>query len=101
MEPFSIFDISTEAEFNRLALETFHFQYSSNAIYQKYISLLKINPNQIKTVEEIPFLPIEFFKTHKVITQQELKNKKQVTFISSGTTGTETSKHHVGDVSIY
>ena len=93
-----IFSIKTEAEFNALALQVFGFQFENNPVYRSFCDLLYKNPSDIKTIEEIPFLPIQFFKSHHVISSS--KNIKK-TFTSSGTTGSITSKHHITDLSIY
>ena len=93
-----IFSIKTEAEFNALALQIFGFQFENNPVYRSFCDLLYKNPSDIKTIEEIPFLPIQFFKSHHVISSS--KNIKK-TFTSSGTTGSITSKHHITDLSIY
>lgn len=93
-----IFSIKTEAEFNALALQIFGFQFENNPVYRSFCDLLYKNPSDIKTIEEIPFIPIQFFKSHHVISSS--KNIKK-TFTSSGTTGSITSKHHITDLSIY
>lgn len=93
-----IFSIKTEAEFNALALQIFGFQFENNPVYRSFCDLLYKNPSDIKTIEEIPFLPIQFFKSHHVISSS--KNIKK-TFTSSGTTRSITSKHHIIDLSIY
>jgi phenylacetate-coenzyme A ligase PaaK-like adenylate-forming protein len=86
------------AEFSNLALETFRFQAVENSVYKTYLNWLDIDPAAILSINQIPFLPIEFFKSHRVITGQ---GKEIRTFESSGTTGTETSKHHLLNDDIY
>jgi len=98
MNPEKIFSISFEQDFNEVALEIFRFQYANNSVYRKFSDLLKIDPKQINRIEQIPFLPIDLFKSHTILSSED-KIKK--TFTSSGTTGTKTSKHHVTDLSIY
>lgn len=98
MNPEKIFSISSEQDFNKVALEIFNFQYENNPVYRKFSDLLKIDPRQVDSIEKIPFLPIDLFKSHKVLSS---KDKIQKTFTSSGTTGAKTSKHHVTDLSIY
>ncbi|MEJ6792794.1 MAG: acyl transferase [Lacinutrix sp.] len=93
-----IFNIETEAEFNDLALQIFRFQFENNPIYRSFCDLLYKNPSDINVVEDIPFLPIQFFKSHQVISSSEAIKK---TFSSSGTTGSITSKHHITELSIY
>jgi phenylacetate-coenzyme A ligase PaaK-like adenylate-forming protein len=93
-----IFSIKTSGEFNAIALKIFHYQAANNVTYKKYIDLLKINPDSISAIEDIPFLPIEFFKTNNLKTGDFVP---QEVFLSSGTTGQNQSKHFVKDVSIY
>ena len=93
-----IFNIQDAAQFDRLTLETFRFQSVSNPLYKKYIELLGHEPRKIETVAEIPFLPVEFFKSHQVISGE---GTVQRVFRSSGTTGTNTSNHHLLHESIY
>lgn len=93
-----MFSISSPSEFNALALETFRFQYSNNSVYRQFCDLLGKDPEKIDTVEKIPFLPIEFFKTHSVLSSTK---PSEITFTSSGTTGQQTSKHLVSDLSVY
>ncbi len=93
-----IFSISNQLEFEKLTLDIFHYQAENNAVYQEYLSHLKKNPNQISRIEDIAFLPIEFFKSHKVVSTNKAT---QAVFTSSGTSGNGTSKHFVTDVSLY
>lgn len=93
-----IFQINSDEQLNKLALQAFHYQINNLGIYANYVSKLKVNANEIKHYSQIPFLPIEFFKSHKVIAKSQ---QAQVTFTSSGTTGMVTSKHLVSDLNIY
>lgn len=93
-----IFTISTEREFNDISLEIFHFQYNNVIIYKQFIDSIKENIHSINNYTQIPFLPIEFFKTHRVISKGA---KEQKVFLSSGTTGTVQSRHFVTDLSLY
>lgn len=94
-----IFNINNESTFEQVALEVFRYQAVNNPIYKEYISYLRRDINEIDSLQEIPFLPIELFKTHTVITGSDQPIAQ--TFTSSGTTGMATSKHHVTDISIY
>ena len=85
-------------EFDALALEIFQYQAEHNLVYKKYLRHLHIQVNTIDTIEKIPFLPIEFFKTQNVISGED---KTRITFESSGTTGQNTSQHHVQDPEFY
>lgn len=93
-----IFSIANAEEFEAKALQVFRHQYMHNKVYQQFCDLLKKYPSGVKSVENIPFLPIEFFKTHKVTSTTK---PSEITFSSSGTTGQTTSKHHVADLSVY
>lgn len=93
-----IFSIKNHKEFVKIALKIFRHQYQNNSVYQQYCDLLGTNVSEVKTIEQIPFLPIEFFKTHPVVSNS---HPIQITFTSSGTTGTKTSSHHVTDLSVY
>jgi hypothetical protein len=91
--------LNLQAEnFDDLALEIFRFQAEHNLVYKKYLQHLHIQVDTIKTIEQIPFLPIEFFKTQTVITGE---NPIKTIFESSGTTGQNTSRHHVADPDFY
>ncbi len=93
-----IFTISSPEEFNTVALEVFQFQYKNVKVYQEFCDLLKIHPTSINKVQDIPFLPIQFFKSHQII--EEHANNEKI-FTSSGTTGNTTSKHFVAKLSLY
>ena len=80
----------TPESFNDLALEIFRFQAAENPVYQKYLQSLRVNPLKIKYLAQIPFLPIQFFKFHKIISGNA---PSQFIFESSGTSGQITSKH--------
>ncbi|MDR2586561.1 MAG: acyltransferase [Prevotellaceae bacterium] len=94
----NIFEIKTKAQFDRLALETFRFQADRCEVYTSYLQLLGIEPTHITSVEKIPFLPIELFKTHTVYCGD---HPAQQIFNSSATSGTTPSRHHVAHLSIY
>lgn len=93
-----IFSITSEAEFDTLALDIFKFQFENNPVYRSFCDLLYKHPSDVKSVEDIPFLPIQFFKSHKVIST---KATIEDTFASSGTTGAMHSKHYVTNLDIY
>lgn len=98
INPKDIFNIKTEDTFNAMALSVFKFQFENNLVYRSFCDLLYKHPSDIKSIEDIPFLPIQFFKSHTVLsTNQDIKK----TFASSGTTGSVTSKHHIIDLGIY
>ena len=94
----NIFSISSSADFTRACLDTFRRQAAECEPYARYLSCLGVDAGAVDEVSKIPFLPIEFFKTERVVCGSA---EPQVTFTSSGTTGAETSRHHVIDVSLY
>ncbi|WP_372744924.1 acyl transferase [Lutibacter sp.] len=98
MKKISSIKSNNSLEFESFALEIFQFQAKNNLVYSQFLKLLKINPLEINSIVDIPFLPIEFFKSHKIVSSN---SKIQETFLSSGTTGQTQSKHFVTDVSIY
>jgi len=93
-----IFSIQTESAFNEIALEIFKLQAKDCQVYNDYLRFLNVQPEQIKDVSDIPFLPIEFFKSHQVTSSNSVAEQ---IFSSSGTTGSQTSKHYVSLVSVY
>ncbi|MDC6388213.1 acyl transferase [Maribacter sp. PR1] len=93
-----IFNIDSDKDFISKCLDTFLFQYNNNIIYGRFCDYLKVNPAEVSTLEDIPFLPIQFFKKHKIVSATKTS---QITFLSSGTTGATTSKHYVTDLKIY
>ncbi|HDZ05167.1 hypothetical protein LCGC14_0082320 [marine sediment metagenome] len=98
MENNAIFDIRTERDFLIQALRIFKFQYINNSVYHAFCTYLNVQPDNVQTLEQIPFLPIEFFKSKDVLSTTD---QPEITFTSSGTTGSATSKHFVTDLSIY
>ncbi len=94
----AIFSISSEKDFQEITLRVFKFQFENNPVYRSFCDLLYKHPSDVKTIGDIPFLPIQFFKSHRVLSASE---KIQDTFTSSGTTGSTTSKHHITDLSVY
>jgi hypothetical protein len=84
-------------QLDEIALEVFHYQYKYNAVYRAYCQALSINENDVKRITDIPFLPIQFFKTKDIVTFNE---RPEITFTSSGTGGIQ-SQHLVKAVSDY
>ena len=93
-----IFTISSQKHFEKIALKVFRFQYENNSVYREFCELLKVEKGSVKSLKEIPFLPIQFFKSRDVLSSL---NTIQETFTSSGTTGMITSKHLITDVTLY
>lgn len=87
-----------ENTFGKIALQVFNFQYKNNLLYQTYADILHKHPGTVKSMIDIPFLPISFFKTHDV--KSGMWDSK-IEFTSSGTTGLTTSRHPVFDLDFY
>jgi len=90
-------NISSQLDFKNKAITLFHEQFNKNFIYNQYCKLLKIKPNQVNELKHIPFIPIQFFKTHKIVC-----NNDKIThlFKSSGTGGSK-SINYVSDINLY
>lgn len=93
-----IFSISNNKQFEKIALKVFRFQYDNNSVYREFCQFLNVEKQQVKSLQQIPFLPIQFFKSHEVLSSTE---KIQETFTSSGTTGMSTSRHFVTNITLY
>jgi phenylacetate-coenzyme A ligase PaaK-like adenylate-forming protein len=93
-----IFTISSAKQFEKIALKVFRFQYDNNAVYRQFCDLVKQDKQTVKSLKQIPFLPIQFFKSHDVVSN---RNEAETVFTSSGTTGSITSRHIVTDLSLY
>lgn len=95
----SVFHISGEEDFNKLALKTFHFQYASNPVYGQLSRLLGADIARINDYRQVPFLPVSLFRDHKIISGDGSITKK--VFTSSGTTGSIPSRHFIKDLKLY
>mgnify|MGYP001189836564 CR=1 FL=1 len=93
-----IFDIKSDKEFNQIAIKIFNFQFKNIKIYKDYVNQKNISADKINHYTQIPFLPIEFFKTHKVA--YDLNHIEKI-FLSSGTTKINRSKHYVKSLNLY
>lgn len=85
-------------DFASVALDVFRFQAAHCAVYRRYLSLLNIDIQSVRSIGQIPFLPIQFFKNHTVKTGEWTE---AAVFTSSGTTGSATSRHYVKDLDFY
>ncbi len=94
----SIFGITDDATFEQTALQVFRYQFKHNRVYRSFCDLLYVHPSSVKSVAQIPFLPIQFFKSRKVLTSNHEPEK---IFLSSGTTGMTPSKHYVANLDLY
>lgn len=92
-----VLNLSPE-NFEALAMDIFRFQAHNNPVYAAYLANLRVEIQSVKTLKEIPFLPIEFFKTQKIVSGNI---EAKTIFESSGTTGQNTSRHLVADPDFY
>lgn len=93
----SILNINADS-FEELSLEIFNFQVKANKIYGEYADSLGIVVDEVVSIDQIPFLPIEFFKSYDIKSGNWLPEK---TFLSSGTTSAARSKHLIEDETFY
>ncbi len=98
IHPERIFSIRNEQEFESLALEVFRYQAQNCQVYSSFVRNLGIDTGTAKNINDIPFLPIEFFKTHEVISGAD---KPEEIITSSGTTGALSSRHAVLNIGLY
>lgn len=94
----NIFSIQTEQDFLSASLAAFRYQYENVEIYKKFVDYLKINPDEINSLEKIPFLPIEMFKNHQILDRNK---STDLFFQSSGTTQMNLSKHFIAAPDLY
>ncbi|WP_370895252.1 acyl transferase [Chryseobacterium gossypii] len=94
----NIFSIRTEEDFLSAALQTFRYQYENVEIYSRFVDYLKMNPDEVKELSQIPFLPIEMFKNHMILDKNVSAG---LYFQSSGTTQMNLSKHFIANEDIY
>lgn len=93
-----VFGVSNEKQFDLIALKVFEFQFYQNEIYNQYCKIINKVPETVLSVRDIPFLPISFFKSHKVMTTSF---EPELIFESSGTTGNNTSRHYIKYANLY
>jgi len=93
-----IFSLEDNGDFDALALDIFRHQFFHNKVYRWFCEALKKNPFNVKTLSQVPFLPVSFFQQHRVVAFDATEER---TFTSSGTAGSTPSKHYVFDTGIY
>ena len=94
----TILSIRTDAEFEACALELFRYQSEHCEPYRRYIELLDIDPNEVRSIEEIPFMPIRLFKSTDVYCGTEAP---EIVFTSSNTGSTVASRHMMASLEAY
>jgi len=95
----TIFSIRSKNDFDKVVIDIFHYQYEQNLVYHNYVNALNVKLGSVKSVSNIPFLPISFFKSHEIICGNTKEYDK--VFFSSTTTSGIPSKHFVKDVKVY
>ena len=93
-----IFNTEDHSDFIDLAFQIYDYQYNNNIVYQEFAKNLKRGPGNIKSLADLPFLPVEFFRSHRVISG---KRHVQRIFESSGTTGSLSGRHYLCDTGLY
>jgi len=86
------------SDFNDAALEVFRYQAVHNAVYSEFLSLLGIKGLSVRSVADIPFLPVSLFRNHRIVTGDWVP---EAVFTSSGTTGDQTASHFVKSLKLY
>ena len=92
-----IFDIKNHSEFKKQCLDIYNFQYENNMVYQNYCNMICDDPTDVNEINKIPFLPISFFKTKKILSTDNFEK----VFYSSGTTTNSRSKHFISSLKLY
>ena len=92
-----IFDIKNHSEFKKQCLDIYNFQYENNMVYQNYCDMICEDPTDVNEINKIPFLPISFFKTKKILSTENFEK----VFYSSGTTTNSRSKHFISNLKLY
>ena len=94
----SIFDIQSDEDFLSSTLETFQYQYENVEVYRRFVDYLKVRVAKVERLDQIPFLPIEMFKNHKIL---DKNFESELYFQSSGTTQMVRSSHYIAKSALY
>jgi hypothetical protein len=90
--------LRSKDDFDEIALALFRYQVSHVPVYREFVRLCGKSPNEVQSIDQIPFLPVEFFKNFNV---HDKEKDPALCFYSSTTTGTIPSKHYVSDPDVY
>ncbi len=93
-----IFQVMDEDAFERVALSIFHRQAVDCRPYREYLARIGVDPEDVRSVEAIPCLPIGLFKSHTVYCGEQAP---EVVFTSSATTGMTPSRHPMQSLALY
>ena len=94
----NFWEVNSSSSFEKLALNIFNLQYKKNTVYRSFCNLINRSPCDIKKVEDIPYLPISFFKSKKVFSYER---EPTGFFSSSRTSGSIPSKHYYQNLGYY
>jgi len=83
--------------FEEMALTLFRFQAEHVPVYRQFLELLHCSPKMVTQLDQIPFLPVSFFKSHQI---RNAANTSTFYFTSSSTGGIP-SQHFVPEIKIY
>jgi hypothetical protein len=97
-QPEQLLSADIADHFEAAALEVYAWQYAANPVYREFSSHLGRSPESVRSLEDIPFLPVEFFKGFSLVSGGR---PPLFAFESSGTTGQATSRHYVTDPDWY
>ncbi|NSW45668.1 MAG: acyl transferase [Bacteroidales bacterium] len=92
-----IFNINNSQAFEKTALNVFKLQYDLLPLYRSFCDSIQRTPQNVSEINQIPFLPIQFFRTHEI----NINPSYDILFESSGTTQPNTSRHYVADKQLY
>lgn len=93
-----IFNVDNHTTFLKIALNVFEYQYNNNKVYRSFIQSLGRDVSNINSLAEIPFLPVELFRNHKILSGDL---PVEMIFESSGTTGITPGKHYINSLNLY
>lgn len=98
-----IFSIEQDSDFEEIALQLFLYQAEHNTVYKQYLKLIRKNPALVQSIQDIPFLPVSFFKSQDILTgyQDFIPKQEPLLFTSSTTTGAIPGKHVVPEIALY
>lgn len=97
----SIFNIKDEKDFEYWCLKIFRHQYLHCVVYRNYVDGIGVNHEEVMKISDIPFLPIQLFKSNKVVSDEAFPEENSAVFSSSATTGMTPSHHYISDLSLY
>ncbi|MEX0894695.1 MAG: hypothetical protein WDZ36_02960 [Balneolaceae bacterium] len=95
---FSIDIFDETLSFEEKAMQVFRYQVRHNPVYARFCSVFGYDENRVPEPDRIPLIPVRAFKESKLFTDEL---PAQLVFRSSGSTGTEQSRHYIVDPGMY